>query len=177
MKFLPLFLLAATLLVGCSIRPLKPGFGWIQKPDGSTVGVQQSENPKTDSTQDYEKIVMASDGSQTTEKVKTKIGASQKDFAREAAAKLASLRPVMYVGILVFLFGAASAFWPPLKLIVGSITTSAVIAAAGLALIILPTFIVGNELLILGVALGGAGLYFFAHRHAKARGELETLKR
>lgn len=164
MKYLPFFLLAAVILVGCTIRPLRPGWGWIQKPDGSVIGVQQSENPKSDSTL-------------KSGETEIRIGASQKDVAREAAAKLASLRPVMFVGIFVFLFGIASAFWPPLKLVVGSFTTSLVIAAAGLALIILPTFVVGNELLILAVALGGAALYFFANRHGKARGALEVLKK
>lgn len=162
MKFFSLFLL--TLLVGCATGPLKPGFGWIVKPDGSVVGVQQSENPKSDSTL-------------KSGETEIRIGASQKDVAREAAAKLASLRPVMFVGIFVFLFGIASAFWPPLKLVVGSITTSAVIATAGLVLVILPTFVVGNELLILAVALGGATLYWFSHRYGKARGALEILKK
>lgn len=164
MKFLPPFLLAATLLAGCALRPLKPGFGWIQKPDGSVVGIQQSENPKTDS------ILKSGE-------TEIRIGASQKDVAREAAAKLASLRPVMFVGIFVFLFGIASAFWPPLKLIVGSITTSAVVAMAGLALVVLPTIIVGHEALIMILSLGAALAWFFAHRHGKARGELKSLKR
>lgn len=159
-----LAILGAVLLAGCALRPLKPGFGWIMKPDGSVIGIQQSENPKNDST------IKSGDA-------ELRIGASQKDSGREAAAKLASLRPVMYVGIFVFLFGAASAFWPPLRVLVGSITTSAVIAAAGLVMIVLPTFLVGNELLILGVALGGAALYFFTHRYGKARGALEVLKR
>lgn len=159
-----LAILGAVLLAGCALRPLKPGFGWISKPDGSVIGIQQSENPKNDST------IKSGD-------TELRIGASQKDTGREAAAKLASLRPVLYVGIFVFLFGAASAFWPPLRLIVGSITTSAVIAGAGLVMIILPTFLVGNELLILVVALGGASLYFFANRYGKARGALEALKK
>lgn len=159
-----LAILGAVLLVGCALRPLKPGYGWIMKPDGTVVGVHQSENPKTDSTL-------------KSGETEIRIGASQKDVTREAAAKLASLRPVMFVGIFVFLFGIASAFWPPLRLIVGSITTSAVIAAAGLVMIILPTFLVGNELLILAVALGGTALYWFSHRHGKVRGELESWKR
>jgi DNA-binding transcriptional LysR family regulator len=78
---------------------------------------------------------------------------------------------------LVFLFGAASFVWPPLKVLVGgSVTTSAVIAAAGLALIVLPSLLVGHELLILAVAAGAAGIYWFAHRHGNLKGVIDTLK-
>ena len=171
MKFLPLFLLASALLVGCAARPLKPGWSGIKSASGFVGAVQQSENPKADSTQKYERLP---DG---TERVETKIGASQKDTAREIGAKLASLRPVMYVGIVIFLFGAASLFWPPLKLLVGSTTTSLVAIAAGISLIVLPSLVAGNEILILAVALGALGLYWFSHRHGKARGELESMKR
>ena len=93
------------------------------------------------------------------------------------AAKLGSLKGVVWIGILVFLFGVASFVWPPLKIIVGgSVTTSAVIAAAGLALIILPSLLVGNEILILSICAGAAGIYFFAHRHGNLKGVIETLK-
>lgn len=155
--------------------PLKPGKAAVKSGvAGFEAGVQQSQNPKTESTQKIKRTT-ESNGVKTTEEVETKIGAAQKDTAREAAAKLAALRPTMYIGILVFLFGAASLFWPPLKVIVGSVTTSAVVAGAGLALIVLPSLIVGNEVLILGVALGGAALYWFSHRHGKLRGAVETL--
>ena len=46
----------------------------------------------------------------------------------------------------------------------------------GLALMVLPTLIVGNELLILGgvgVAVGG---WFLAHRHGRLRGFLDANK-
>ena len=67
-------------------------------------------------------------------------------------------------------------FYPPLKLLIGSMTTSAAIAAGGLALMILPTLIVGNELLIIdgvGVAVGG---WFLAHRHGRLRGFVDASK-
>lgn len=171
MKFLPLFLLAATLLAGCAIRPLKPGFGWIQKPDGSTVGIQQSENPKTDSTQKYERLP---DG---TERVETRVGSAQRDLGRETAAKLASLKGVVYLGAIVFIFGIASIFWAPLRVIIGSTTTSAAIAAGGLVLIVLPTMLVGHEVLIFSGVSGAVALWFVGHRYGKLRGEVETLKR
>ena len=42
------------------------------------------------------------------------------------------------MGVAMFLFGLASIFYPPLKLIIGSVTTSAAILVGGLALMILP---------------------------------------
>jgi hypothetical protein len=66
--------------------------------------------------------------------------------------------------------------YPPLKLLVGSVTTSAVLAAAGLALIFLPSLLVGHELISLAIAAGGAGVYWFAHRHGSVTGQLAALK-
>ena len=74
----------------------------------------------------------------------------------------------------MFLFGLSSIFYPPLKLIIGSVTTSAAITIGGLALMILPTLVVGNELLILGgvgVAVGG---WFLAHRHGRLQGFVDA---
>jgi hypothetical protein len=109
-----------------------------------------------------------------TEKAGTTIGAAQKDTAREIGAKLASLRGVVWVGVLMFVFGLASLFYPPLKLIIGSVTTSVAITAGGVALMILPSLIAGNELLILGGVAVAVGFWFFAHRHGKLRGLLDA---
>src|SRR5438093_8409570 len=88
---------------------------------------------------------------------------------------MSSFGGLRWLGALVFLFGAASAVYPPLKLLVGgSVTTSLVIAAAGMALIILPALIVGHEVLILAVASGVAGTWFLAHRHGQLRGRLDA---
>jgi hypothetical protein len=107
-------------------------------------------------------------------RARSELGASQKDNAREMGAKLANLRGITWVGVGLFVFGIASLVWPPLKAIVGSITTSAAITFGGLALLILPTLVVGNELLILaGVALT-AGAWFLAHRHGQLRGLLNS---
>jgi hypothetical protein len=105
-------------------------------------------------------------------RAKTELGAAQKDTARELSAKLASLKGIVWVGVVVFLFGLASMFYPPLQLIIGSVTTSMMIAAGGVALMILPSLVVGNELLILGGVAAVVGLYFFAHRHGELRGLL-----
>ncbi|HZR16385.1 MAG TPA: hypothetical protein VFE51_03585 [Verrucomicrobiae bacterium] len=102
------------------------------------------------------------------------LGASQKDTARELGARLASLRGITWLGAALFVFGLSSLFWPPLKLVIGSVTTSAAIAAGGLILLILPTLIAGNELLILsGVGLA-IGAWFLAHRHGQLRGQLSA---
>lgn len=168
--------LSILALAGCSALPLRPGRASVSTDTGKVLTVRQSQNPLTDTVQDYKRIT-DSEGKVTTEEVHTKIGAAQKDTAREIGAKLAATRPVMWVGILVFLFGAASAVHPMLKALVGgSLTTSAVIAAAGLGMIVLPILIVGHELLILLVGAGAAGLYFFAHRHGSVHSELKTIK-
>lgn len=181
--FLEATLLA--VLVGCAIAPLKPGRSSIT-PQGITL--QQSENPSSTSTQTYEKTtesafklpeddnVIATPWKRTTEKVTTVIGAAQKDNARDIAAKLSSLKGIVWVGVVVFLFGAASAFYPPLKAIVGSVTTSAVAAAAGIALIILPSLVVGHEVLILVICGGAVGIWFFSHRHGELRGKIKHLE-
>lgn len=154
--------------------PLRPGKSSFAS--ATTSGqLVQSENPKDESKQIYTRT---EECGKVTETVETTIGGAQKDVAREMAAKLGSLKGIVWIGVLVFLFGAASAVWPPLKALVGgSVTTSVVIAGAGLSLIILPTLIVGNEILILCVALGGAALYFFAHRHGGLRGQLKSLQK
>jgi hypothetical protein len=100
----------------------------------------------------------------------TELGAAQKDTARELTAKLSSLKGIVWGGLALFIFGLASLFWPPLKLVIGSVTTSAAITLGGVALMILPTLIVGNELLILGGVTLVVGAWFLAHRHGHLRG-------
>jgi len=167
--------LALTLvLVGCTM-PLRPGRASVVTDNGKVLSVRQSQNPLNETVQDYKRVT-DSENKVTTEEVHTKIGAAQKDTAREMAAKLGALRGVTWLGVLVFLFGVASAVYPPLKILVGgSVTTSAVIAAAGLALLILPTLVVGHELLIMAVAIGVAAVWFFAHRHGSLRGQVTEL--
>jgi len=103
-------------------------------------------------------------------RAKTELGAAQKDTARELGAKLSSLKGIIWVGVVLFLFGLTSFFYPPLRALVGSVTTSAAILAGGLALMVLPTLIVGNELLILAIVLMAVGGWFLAHRHGQLRG-------
>jgi hypothetical protein len=107
-------------------------------------------------------------------RARSELGASQKDTARELSARLSSFRSITWVGVGLFVLGLASLVWPPLKVIVGSVTTSAAIMLGGLTLLVLPTLVVGNELLILaGVGLT-AGAWFLAHRHGQLRGLLNS---
>ena len=101
---------------------------------------------------------------------RTELGAAQKDTARELGAKLSSLKGIVWVGVGLFVFGLASLVWPPIKVIIGSVTTSAALMLGGLALMVLPSLIVGNELLILGGGLVAVGGWFLAHRHGQLRG-------
>ena len=110
-------------------------------------------------------------------RAKTELGAAQKDTAREVGAKLASLRGIVWVGLGLFLFGLASLFYPPLKLVIGSVTTSAAMVLGGIALMVLPSLVVGNELLILGGVAVAVGGWFLAHRHGQLRGAVESSKK
>ena len=109
-------------------------------------------------------------------RAKTELGAAQKDTARELSAKLASLKGIVWVGVAMFLFGLASIFYPPLSAIIGSVTTSIAIIAGGVALMALPSLVVGNELLILAGVAAAVGLWFFAHRHGQLRGLVDAAK-
>jgi hypothetical protein len=110
-------------------------------------------------------------------RAKTELGAAQKDTARELSAKLASLKGIVWVGVGLFLFGLASLFYPPLKAIIGSVTTSAAMLLGGLALMVLPSLIVGNELLILGAVGLSVGGWFLAHRHGRLRAAADLANR
>jgi hypothetical protein len=54
------------------------------------------------------------------------------------------------------------------------VTTSAAILAGGICLVISPSLIVGNGLLILGGVGAAVGVWFVAHRHGQLRGLVET---
>ena len=103
-------------------------------------------------------------------RARTELGAAQKDTARELGAKLSSLKGIVWVGVGLFVFGLASLVYPPLKLVIGSVTTSAALMLGGVALMVLPSLIVGNELLILGGVAVAVGGWFLAHRHGQLRG-------
>jgi uncharacterized membrane protein YccC len=103
-------------------------------------------------------------------RAETELGAAQKDTARELGAKLSSLKGIVWVGVALFLFGLASLVYPPLRVVVASVTTSAALMLGGVALMVLPSLIVGNELLILGGVAVAVGGWFLAHRHGQLCG-------
>lgn len=107
---------------------------------------------------------------------KINIGSAQKNIIGETIAKLNSLKWIQFIGIVLILAGIASATYPPLKLIVGSLTTSVWIGVAGLVLIFAPVLVVGNEGLILAIAFGLPILWFIAHRYSKASTEARIYK-
>jgi hypothetical protein len=107
-------------------------------------------------------------------RVRTELGAAQKDMAREMAAKLSSLKGIVWVGVGLFIFGLASLVWPPLKLAIGSVTTSVALMLGGVALMALPSMLVGHELLILGIVALAVGGWFLAHRHGELRGRVRS---
>jgi hypothetical protein len=110
-------------------------------------------------------------------RARTELGAAQKDTARELGAKLSSLKGIVWVGVGLFVFGLASLVWPPLKVIIASVTTSAALMLGGVALMVLPSLVVGNELLILGVVVLAVGAWFLAHRHGQLSGQVgQSLK-
>jgi len=103
-------------------------------------------------------------------RARTELGAAQKDTARDLAAKLSSLKGIVWVGVGLFVFGLASLVYPPLRVIVASVTTSVALMLGGVALIVLPAMVVGNELLILGMVGLVVGAWFLAHRHGQLSG-------
>ena len=190
------------LVPGCAMAPLKGGRATtIGRPAGVIEQtVVQGENPAQVSRQDQEtvktrtytvpagsrfvsasnQVVVVSAPMPVIEheetSAKTELGAAQKDTARELSAKLASLKGIVWVGLLMFVFGLASIFYPPLQAIIGSVTTSIAILAGGIALMILPSLVVGNELWILAGVASAVGLWFLAHRHGQLRGLVDANK-
>jgi hypothetical protein len=106
----------------------------------------------------------------TEGRAQSELGAAQHDSTRELGTKLASLRGVVWVGVGLFLFGLASLVWPPLKVVIASVTTSLAFMAGGAAMMVLPSLVVGNELLILAVVSVALGSWLVSYRHGHARG-------
>lgn len=191
------------LFVGCgSYTPLQPGDGTLNV--GSMSGtIKQAENPSQTSSQnitrteelvyyypDYKTITNANANisgaiftngiilkKTITEQASTDLGASQKDNTRGLAAKLQSMKPIMYGGMFMFALGIVCVFYGPARLLLGGLTPGIAILAGGLIMMILPTIIAGNELLIAIAVLGIVGLYIWTHRHGKLQGIVDTVKK
>jgi hypothetical protein len=107
----------------------------------------------------------------------TKVGPAQKDTARELAAKLASMRPIQYVGIGCLLFAAAGLFYAPLRIILGGGKQFPLaIGLLGAGLVVAPQLIAGNETLILiGSAVAGF-IYWMSIRLTRKEAEADLKK-
>ena len=100
---------------------------------------------------------------------------------RETPPKVSNVRTdplqgIVWVGVVLFLFGLGTLFYPPLRAIIGSVTTSAAILVGGLVLMVLPTLVVGNELMILGGVTLAVGGWFVAYRYGQMRGLVDAAK-
>ena len=195
--------LIAIVSSGCLSARIKPGRTQAATGDGATASAVQSQDPNAPTTQRIETETIfsrvlpagsvvesggitnlshttlsapATENSTTRKIITTSVGPSQHDTAQDIAAKLASIRWLQWVGILLALFGGASLFYPPLQMVINSPMTSVWCIAVGGAMIFLPLIIVGHEVLILGVGVGVLLLWFFAHSHGSVTAELNTLK-
>ncbi len=162
-----------TVPAGSRIEQSQPAAQTSASRQPSTLNAQRSTIPPEPSTAFILSAPMPVVEREET-RARAELGAAQKDTARDLAAKLSSLKGIVWVGVGLFVFGLASLVWPPLKVIIASVTTSAALMLGGLALMILPSLIVGNELLILGVVALAVGGWFLAHRHGEMRGSLKS---
>jgi hypothetical protein len=184
--------LSLALLVFCGCVGMKPqrGGSVTLHPHGGSV-LQQGENAQQPTTQITDEEIerewgsvpdrpvatlhsdapefQASD-SPRKESIKrrteTKLGAAQKDTAREMAAKFANMRPVQWIGILCILGAGAFIYfqwWTPAMIAGGT----------GLGLILLAHSIVGNERLVLILLL--AALAIVVTFRAYEKGKLDHI--
>jgi hypothetical protein len=154
-------------------RPREPKFLGTEEVRARGDARPPSREPSTINSQPSTSLVLSAPMpviEREETRAQTELGAAQKDTARELGAKLSSLKGIVWVGIGLFVFGLASLVYPPLKVVIGSVTTSAALMLGGVALMVLPTLVVGNELLILGAVALAVGGWFLAHRHGQLRG-------
>lgn len=111
-------------------------------------------------------------------KASAEVGAAQKDTAREIGAVMKGMSGVLYIGVAVFLFGAASLFYPPLKVIVASTTTSLAITASGVVLMVLPSLVASPQTrLLLGLGVLGAIVFLvLSVRNGQKQGFIDANK-
>jgi hypothetical protein len=112
----------------------------------------------------------------TEEKVNSENGAAQKNNLGAAIATLKSLSWLTYLGAAMIIFAIASAFWPPLKLLVNSLTTSVFIGLGGLAFILIPSLVAIHPGLLCAGIIGAILIYWGAHHHSAISSELKTIK-
>lgn len=110
----------------------------------------------------------------STRDVAQQIGAAQKDTSREVTAKLASFKPVQYVGIALLLVAAAM-FHPVVRAAVsGGKEVQMAAAAVGLTLVFGPAMFVGNERIILFAGIGGLFVIYALSRLGYYKGKADS---
>lgn len=114
----------------------------------------------------------------TTRKAGTVVGASQRDTAREIGAVMRGMSGLIYLGAALLLLGVVSLFYPPLKLLVNSRTTSLAVAGVGIALILLPSLVADPRARIMfGIAgISGVVFVFLMVRNAQKQGWIDANK-
>ena len=120
-------------------------------PAGSTVTTQEISQGKTNVTQ----VKLSEPTPFSKKEIHTKaatIGAAQTDTSKALAAKYKALLPVMIVGILFILGGAALAYF-------GWWTKAVILWAIGVLMITFAAVLPGHEVLIISV---GVGIAIFA---------------
>lgn len=105
------------------------------------------------------------------------VGPAQKDTARELAAKLASMRPIQFVGIACLLFAAAGLFYAPLRVVLGGGKQFPIaVGMLGAGLVLVPQLIAGNETVILIVSAVAGFVYWMSIRLTRKEAEADLKK-
>lgn len=188
---------------GCGTPRIKGGSSNHVSPTGTTTLVQ-SEDPKVSSNSDTsskisrEYLVPASSIVEITksneppviirlstnmiikelieDSSKIKIGESNKNTAQEIASIMNGMKPIMFLGFGLVLFGLAT-LHPKVKLILQfSNTQSLITILGGLVLIFLPMFIVQHGTLILISVVSAVVGYIFVYRYSKSSTQAKILK-
>ncbi len=115
------------------------------------------------------------ESTKTAERNGAEIGAAHEDTAREIGAKLASMRPVRIMGAILLL-AALAMFHPVIKAITMSTTLQMVCGGAGIALMFLPSIIVGHEGIIIAAGILIPCIWWFAHRHGHMRATVDSIE-
>ena len=97
-------------------------------------------------------------------------------WVRQTVEKLKAMRPVQYLGVAMILLAALSLSRLGRGITGGSLTTTALLAGSGIAMIFLPQIIAGNEKLIIGILVGIPLLWLIAHRHGEHKAKVEVQK-
>lgn len=110
------------------------------------------------------------------EKTATTLGTAHRDESRAITARLASFRPMQFVGV-AFLALALASLHPVARAVIGGGKTIPTLAAAlGLVLIFGPSLFVGRETLVLCLAVAGLGGAYLLVRSSHKEGLLDAAR-